>query len=237
MRKYIGRDEGVEGEYSERDMYRCYVSTVDHRIYPSYCGWKWDMLRSGTFVIAGESTASCNCIKKHIDNMIENIIEITWIFNQLSNNGEIRTLPEIADSRSVRDCIELIAEKFDRKHAATDWESGEFDYYEEIESFATQELINLYGRPCKHEIDQMITLSTAHIRPETGKWINSYIETLPVYRKDGYGWFINTRQLTVNTEVPSDLNKVIMFCIDNNYEILCLDRDAGKIDCLPVYEW
>lgn len=236
--KYIGRDEGVEGEYSEHDMFRCYLSTVDHGIYPSYSGWKWDMLRRGIFTLAGECTASCKCIKKHsYEKMMENIIEVTWIFNQLSNNGKIRSLPEIADSRSVMDSIELISKEFEKKYAATDWETGEFDYYEEIESFASQELIKLYGRPCKYELDRMITLSTAHIRPETGKWIDSNIETLPVYRKDGYGWFIFTQQVSVNSEIPPDLKKVIMFGLVNNYEILCLDGDAGTIDSLPVYEW
>lgn len=48
---YIGCEEGIEGRYTERKMYRCYLATVDHTIYPSFFSWKWDMLRSGTFKI------------------------------------------------------------------------------------------------------------------------------------------------------------------------------------------
>lgn len=47
--RYCSGDEGCEGIYSERSLYRLWKVTVDKSIYPTYKGWKWDMLRSGTF--------------------------------------------------------------------------------------------------------------------------------------------------------------------------------------------
>ena len=47
--RYYSGEEGIEGYYTERKMYRCYIATVDKEEYSSYEGWKWDMLRSGTF--------------------------------------------------------------------------------------------------------------------------------------------------------------------------------------------
>lgn len=47
-KRYYSGDEGCEGIYSERKLYRLYKATVNKNIYPTYRGWKWDMLRSGT---------------------------------------------------------------------------------------------------------------------------------------------------------------------------------------------
>lgn len=49
--KYYSGDEGCEGLYSERKLHRLYLTSVDKKEYPTYSGWKWDMLRSGTFRI------------------------------------------------------------------------------------------------------------------------------------------------------------------------------------------
>lgn len=46
---YRGCVDGIIGEYTEKKLYRLYRKTVDKEIYSSYSGWKWDMLRSGTF--------------------------------------------------------------------------------------------------------------------------------------------------------------------------------------------
>lgn len=46
---YICNEEGCEGEYTEKSMKELYDNTVDKETYSTYEGWKWDMLRSGTF--------------------------------------------------------------------------------------------------------------------------------------------------------------------------------------------
>lgn len=42
-----------------KKIYRLYRKTVDKEIYSSYSGWKWDMLRSGTFRGAINEILSC----------------------------------------------------------------------------------------------------------------------------------------------------------------------------------
>lgn len=168
--------------------------------------------------------------------VMEDIIEITWIFNQLSNSGRIRTLKEISDSRSVRDNIELISEAFEKKYEGVDWESSDLDYVEEIEAFATQRLLDYYRRPLPYELKHMIVISTAHICPGTAEWIDLHLSSLPAYKKGEYGWFIYPLRVTLDDNVPVDFAEIITFCKDD-YDVLCLDQDADIIDCLPVYEW
>ena len=148
-------------------------------------------------------------MEKDLKKIMENVIEITWISNQLSNSGKIKSLPEIGDSRTVRDEIEIIAENFEKEYAGVDWDSGELDYVEEMEHFAKQRLIMNYGRTAAYELSQMITISTAHISRQTAAWIEMKLHNLPLYKKEEYGWFIYPEQIPMDGETPDDLIRVL----------------------------
>lgn len=50
MKKYYYCDgESEKRNFSDRDMFRSYIVNVDKKEYPTFAGWKWDMLRSGVF--------------------------------------------------------------------------------------------------------------------------------------------------------------------------------------------
>lgn len=92
----------------------------------------------------------------------------------------------------------------------------------------------------KHEIDLMLTVSTAHIKAETAKLLeDESIEGVTVYKKDIYGWFI---YIDINNSGISetnlvDLNNIIQFALNQGCSIICIDRDGDTIDGLAVYEW
>ena len=86
------------------------------------------------------------------------------------------------------------------------------------------------------EIYKMLTLSTAHIKPETAKWLDKANSCSPVYKKDEFGWFIFIDYSEKHDNIPKDLAKVIDFAKKNGCSWLCLDRDANETKLLPVYD-
>lgn len=92
----------------------------------------------------------------------------------------------------------------------------------------------------KHEIDSMLTVSTAHIKAETAKLLeHESVEGVTVYKKDIYGWFI---YIDINNSGISetnlvDLNNIIHFALNQGCSIICIDRDGDTIDGLAIYEW
>jgi hypothetical protein len=91
------------------------------------------------------------------------------------------------------------------------------------------------------EVDRMVTLSTCHIKESTAEMMNDY-KDITVYEKSEYGWFMYLNQSALgedelSKEIPDDLAAVIRFAKDNNFTILCLDRDGGTVNRLPVYLW
>lgn len=46
---YSSCEDGIKGKYSETAMKKLYMKTVNKSEYPTYDGWKDDMLRSGVF--------------------------------------------------------------------------------------------------------------------------------------------------------------------------------------------
>lgn len=90
------------------------------------------------------------------------------------------------------------------------------------------------------EIDKMLTLSTAHISPETRKWLDSESKTdsscLTVYKKRGFGWFIYLPECKSDTnELPDDLLKCCELAADTECLVLCFDSDAIPLPYLPEY--
>lgn len=82
--------------------------------------------------------------------LIEDAIEITWTFESLLAAGKIKSWDElsyIGGSVVVKQEIRKIAEQFEEKFPyETTWEDGELDYIEEIEKFATEKLIEAFGK-------------------------------------------------------------------------------------------
>ena len=89
--------------------------------------------------------------KKKIDNiqlMYENIIEITWIYDQLHSDGKLIPIDQVYDcSRGVRDTIITLAQQFEQEYPADQWEDGDKDYIIEIEKYTTRRLVEIYGTP------------------------------------------------------------------------------------------
>lgn len=85
-------------------------------------------------------------------------------------------------------------------------------------------------------ISKMLTISTAHILPETAEWLG-YTDTLSVYEKEEYGWFINFFDGSDDSLIPNDLSAVIAYTRKQGCEMLCLDRDGDCVDDLPTYSW
>ena len=91
----------------------------------------------------------------------------------------------------------------------------------------------------KPEINKVITLSTAHIRPETEKALAEDNVGVTVFPKGEYGYFIYLHGWQqYGSKDPEDLKQCIRFAENYGCELLCIDRDAEILEFeLPVYEW
>lgn len=97
------------------------------------------------------------------------------------------------------------------------------------------------------EITRILTISTAHIKPETAELLKTEAETnrlgLCIYNKHEFGWFIYLdpcSRRAMNTkilETMTDLTDCFNLAAEFDCEILCLDRDAQVTTHLPVYEY
>lgn len=97
------------------------------------------------------------------------------------------------------------------------------------------------------EITKMLTLSTAHIRPETANLLETEPETnhmcLSVYQKladgESCGWFIYLGRPGTARHIPADLHACMRLARSNDCGILCLDRDGPEDASLTDYsgEW
>ena len=83
------------------------------------------------------------------ETLLENVIEITWMFDGLEKSGKIKSWNELMDeygSDGVKSVIKQIAEEFERKYPFDiTWVDTELDYIVEIEKFAKEELIEEFG--------------------------------------------------------------------------------------------
>lgn len=94
----------------------------------------------------------------------------------------------------------------------------------------------------KLDIAKILTLSTAHIKPETTTMLDNEPNTdnlgLSVYDKAGYGWFIYIDSVIDDTfnHLPEDLKACIAFAKEQECEWLCLDADGEEIEELNTYQ-
>ena len=91
------------------------------------------------------------------------------------------------------------------------------------------------------EISKMLTISTAHIRPDSTRFLDDEYTFgdagLVLYGKDEYGWFIYISDIETYKRVPQDIVDCMKFARSHDCHWLCLDCDAEVINELPTYHW
>lgn len=85
---------------------------------------------------------------------------------------------------------------------------------------------------------KMLDISTAHISPETDKWLENNWETgLPVDPLfAGFLIMVPSPDL-MNENWPEDFRLCLEYCMTNKYDYLKLDGDGEIITDLPTYNW
>lgn len=81
--------------------------------------------------------------------LLENVVEITWMFDNLMKSGKIQKWDDIIDtfgSSGIKNEIIQIARDFEKKFPfETTWTDTDLDYIVEIENFAKEKLIKNFG--------------------------------------------------------------------------------------------
>lgn len=81
----------------------------------------------------------------------ENIIEITWMFDQLEKAGLIKSFDELVDefctgSDAIKEIIVKIAEDFEREYKDVDWNASDVGYLIKIQEYAKEKLKEKFGK-------------------------------------------------------------------------------------------
>ena len=92
-----------------------------------------------------------NMVCKNItDALIEDVIEITWMFDELIENGSIKSWDDIVDqecgSDGIKNTIKDIALKFEEKYPFDASREDYNDYIDTICMFAESKLIEKYKK-------------------------------------------------------------------------------------------
>lgn len=148
--------------------------------------------------------------------LLEDVIEIAWMFDRLMKSGEIKSWDDIIDefdgSNGVKAEFKKIAIEFEKKYPfETVWEDTERNYIEEIEKFSKEKLIEVFGR-------------------ETGKKKYYKITTSMIFEKT----------VLVDVNAVKDVNEAIDFVDDavevgsidllNEVEAECVTKPAEDTD-------
>jgi len=80
----------------------------------------------------------------------ENIIEITLVYAGLLEKGEIA----VNDSLDAKWEICRLANQFDEFYKNVDWNESDLDYYEEVERFAKEKLLEQFPRSNSSEMSK-----------------------------------------------------------------------------------
>lgn len=111
----------------------------------------------------------------------------------------------------------------------------------EIAYSLVEEILKDQIKKCDKETDTMLTLSTAHVTPQTAEWLDNEESVaeggIHCYPKDEYGWFLNINSAVYLRSLPEDLVNVINYAKSHGYSFVCLDRDADECSDLETYEW
>lgn len=88
------------------------------------------------------------------------------------------------------------------------------------------------------EISRILTVSTAHISPQTAKLMDMDGIHAGFYSAGESGYHILTADWENYSDMmPDDLRACVKFAARHGCDWLCLDGDAGTVPDLPVYEW
>ena len=95
-------------------------------------------------------------MKENIENssmrIYENIVEVTWVFDQLERTGKIKSWNTLikkltTGSDAIKETIIQIAEDFEKEYPDDyDWNASDKEYLTEIQNYATRNLIAEYGK-------------------------------------------------------------------------------------------
>lgn len=95
--------------------------------------------------------------KNITEALLEDVIEITWVFDELIHTGLIRSWDDMIDefgSSGFKNEIKEIAREFEKKYPfETAWEDTDLDYIEEIEKFARGKLEEIFRRQENEEYE------------------------------------------------------------------------------------
>ena len=95
--------------------------------------------------------------KNITEALLEDVIEITWVFDELIHTGLIRSWNDMIDefgSSGFKNEIKEIAREFEKKYPfETAWEDTDLDYIEEIEKFAREKLEEIFRRQENEEYE------------------------------------------------------------------------------------
>lgn len=98
------------------------------------------------------------------------------------------------------------------------------------------------------EISKMLTISTNHIKQETGEFLyENYNNSKPpiCYNHDEFGFFVfcnrdymkSLLKEQTYTEIPHDLLLCMVLARTFDCDWLCLDGDGPIVKGLQTYEW
>ena len=95
--------------------------------------------------------------KNITEALLEDVIEITWVFDELIHTGLIRSWDDMIDefgSSGFKNEIKEIAREFEKKYPfEAAWEDTDLDYIEEIEKFAREKLEEIFRRQENEEYE------------------------------------------------------------------------------------
>lgn len=87
--------------------------------------------------------------KNITDALFEDAIEITWMFDALMRDEEIKPwdslIEEFCGSDGIKQEIRMIAAEFEMEYPYTMWEDSDKDYLLEIGNFAKEKLLEVFG--------------------------------------------------------------------------------------------
>lgn len=103
------------------------------------------------------------------------------------------------------------------------------------------------------EMHSLATLSTAHIRPETDRWMHASCDACmegapagpllfdPYGCPEQYGWLVIVPRLELGhmpslQGIPADLAVLLRACRDSGIDYLLLDRDGPK-SSFRLFDW
>ncbi|ARK07584.1 hypothetical protein LAV_00209 [Sphingobium phage Lacusarx] len=87
------------------------------------------------------------------------------------------------------------------------------------------------------EVAKMLVLSTAHVAETTAQKLDAGQAGVISYRKGDYGWFVYCGDLPDSVDVASELERVIRFAHNHDFQWIMFDRDGDTIADLPSFDW